>query len=184
MSRRIEGKDLVYHTDHLHSKAILVPRELAFKKRFCDEEWDYAPTMAQWNRTADDPPRSIEQLIARRLLRQNVADIVIGPPQRRLAYIEEIRAWMAPGADAIAWSWDYWCEQLDWDPDFMRRKWTPFLDKCEVKAKELMTTALRDINGHRLEQANRRGRAHWKCQYCGIDSLIAATEKDCDKKGL
>lgn len=150
-----------------------------FRKRF-DDDWDYAPTMAQWNRTADDQPKSVEQRIALRLLRQNVADVVIGPPNRRLAYIEELRDWMAPGANALGWTWDFWCEMLGHEPSYMRRKWIPFLEKCEAKAVALIPSYVRAINGHEMILA-KRDKAHWRCRKCGSDGLGEAIAKECDK---
>lgn len=109
--------------------------KLLFRKKHPDEDWDYPPTMAQWNREAQERPITPDELIARRLLRQNVADVVIGPAPRRLAYIDEIRQWMSPGVDNLFWSWDYWCEMLGKDPSYMRSKWGSFLEKCEAKAR-------------------------------------------------
>ena len=178
---QLEG-DVVFKSNSKRTSGKWVPREMVFHKRW-DDEWDYAPTMAQWNRTADEKPKSVDQIIAMRLLRQNVADVVIGPPLRRLSYIEELRSWMAPGADALHWTWEYWCEQLGWDSDYMRRKWRPFLDKCEVKAMELMPQYSRNINDHVMEMVKpgERHRGHWHCTKCGLEGLLNATENRCEK---
>lgn len=170
----VTGKTLFERKHHSDSSRGWLP--ISFRKAG-DDEWDYAPLMSQWERTADDRPLSADEMIARRLLRQTASDILIGPANIRLHFIAEVREWMKPDADALGWTWDHWSELLGYDGDYMRRKWATFLDQCEEKANRELPEALKVHNGHELlPMLDRR---EWMCRKCKVRSSSEKVKDKC-----
>jgi hypothetical protein len=136
----------------------------------------FPPTLMQF--VEPNKPKSLEQSIAWKLVKQNVADVVIGLPEHRLRYIEEIREWMVGDSKADYWTFDYWCELLEHDSGYMRKHWMAFLDKCEETARVDLVTRIKYVNDHEMIPHKLR-KGVWICQRCDLRGLARAEEVAC-----
>jgi hypothetical protein len=151
-----------------------------FHKLRDDVDWVDMPMLSQWERTAREKPKGVEQLIAWRLPRQTVSDILTGPANIRLFYINEVKRWMDKDADATYWTWDHWCDMLEFYGDYMRRKWKPFLDLCEAKARKELPNIIRHHLGHELLPVL-SDRREWSCRKCKSRSSSDKIKLECQK---
>lgn len=73
-----------------------------------------------------------DQKIAWRKFQRDICDVAYGPPKQRLSYIREIQNWMR-AKDAL-YPFDFWCENLQLDPDYVWKILTKFLRECREDA--------------------------------------------------
>lgn len=96
----------------------------------------------QANRDYDELP--LEGQIAYKALMIFILDVTSPNRERRLQSISEMYQWMnndarrakfAPGDDGFEYTFENWCENLDVDSGYMRRKLRSFLTKSTKAVK-------------------------------------------------
>ena len=132
--------------------AIFLPTFLRQERKRFAEPDEFEMTLLPWqvskqpNKDFDE--LSLESQIAYKKLMRDILDVTIPVREKRLQYIAEMYLWMQndarrakcyPGLDGFEYRFDYWCEQLDVDEGYMRRKLREFLRKA-TKAVKMETS--------------------------------------------
>jgi len=76
-----------------------------------------------------------ERRMAWRLFAITVSDCFNGSAAKRLHYIDEIKNWANGKTPSPRWEFDYWCNLIGFDENWVRGKLNAFLDSAEQYAK-------------------------------------------------
>ena len=113
-------------------------------------------TPAQWRTEhereykCEDTP---ERRMAWRLFAISVSDCLNGNSAKRLHYIDEIKNWAIGKTPSPRWDFDYWCDLIGYNEDWVRGKLLKFLDSVEQYARlnvppsEEIKRLLKDVVG-------------------------------------
>lgn len=128
-------------------KRIQLPTFLRQERRpYAEDEFEMTllpfQVSRQANRDYDELP--LEGQIAYKALMIFILDVTSPNRERRLASISEMYQWMnndarrakfTPGLEGFEYTFEYWCENLDVDSGYMRRKLRSFLTKSTKAVK-------------------------------------------------
>ena len=139
-------------TRHVGEKGrIQIPKQLLLLRQEArsstNDEFEMALLPGQLSKfpEKDFSQLDLESKIAYKALMVFLLDCTSPNKQKRLQSIAEMYIWMnndsrrarfEPGPDGFEYSFAYWCEQLDVDEGYMRRKLKEFLTK-NVKAVKI-----------------------------------------------
>ena len=74
-------------------------------------------------------PQTADQRIAWRKMHRDICDCSFGTPTARIIYIDEIETWIVAPNDRFEYNFEFWCEQLQLEPGYVRKFMLAFLQK-------------------------------------------------------
>jgi hypothetical protein len=128
---------------------LMLPTKLRQERRRLEIEDEFEMTLLPWqvskqpNKDYDE--LSLEGQIAYKKLMRDILDVTaVENKEKRLRYIAEMYQWINndarraktfPGDEGFEYTFEYWCEQLDVDEGYMRRKLREFLRNATKEVK-------------------------------------------------